>query len=187
MAITIFDLICAYFDVDAEIAAENVRRNLAKFQEEMLEGIAQTRAIMEAEDNYIREGYQILKISSGEQDILEETMTFSELWDRVEAVKQLGEIIKSGHVWPIDVARLTMPFVMPPAKRGRKSEPHYDWAFPFYIAERIRLGSDEGGLKSAFEKMVKEWEIPIIDASDALSKREAFKSAMKKRSRDISP
>ena len=106
MAITLFDFVCAILDVDPKVADENIK----KFQAGILEAAAELRTHEEAIETYLREGYQILKVTAEQRDFLEDTMTVEDLWEKVEDAKQLieshNEILKRGNLSQSDVLRM---------------------------------------------------------------------------------
>ena len=84
MAITLSDLVCAYFDVDPKVSADNIRHNLTMFQGDMLrvaKALEPLRAYKDyeaKEAEYIRDGFQILRFGATEENDFMNTGYLSE-------------------------------------------------------------------------------------------------------------
>lgn len=103
-------------------------------------------------------------------------MSLNELIAEIEAKKEIDRLIKTGEVTPGELLRRYWPDIHP-RQRGRPREKKYDTAF-----ERVYILKSHT-TKQAFEAMLHEAGITIMDASDYDSQWEAFTTAVGNRRR----
>ena len=103
-------------------------------------------------------------------------MSMNEVIREIEAKKEIDRLIRSGKATPSELMRLFRPDIRP-LRRGRPKETKYDTAF-----ERVYILKSHT-TKQAFEAMLQEAGITIMDASDYDSQWEAFRAAIGERRR----